>query len=246
MSVLFAIAALLSLHFLPHPAPVLTVAVFHARGAGAPANVGIAAEVSVPLDAPRTRPRLIAAPVAASTDVRLDSPMAREVVAAALRAQGLDDDLAALESLRSRARWSALLPEVRLRAARSTDDSQSTTSSSSVGDDETLWGVRGRTYLEARAAFRLDRLVFAEEELVTARLRQDVRERRDRVTHRALEALFAWQRADLDARDGESEEASLRQREARAVLDVLTSGWFSRRFPARTVSRAESASTSRR
>jgi hypothetical protein len=58
--------------------------------------------------------------------------------------------------------------------------------------------------------------------------RQDAR---SRLGTRTLEALFAWQRAQLDRNEAvsgsrEELEAALRVAEGEATLDVLTGGWF--------------------
>ncbi len=125
-----------------------------------------------------------------------------------------------------RARLSALLPEVRVRAAR-TDDARE--AQSDVTDDtaRTSATLGARFYMEGRLTWRLDRLAFADEEPGVERIRLERVELRSRLALRALEALFAWQRAELDARDGDSAEAGLRLLEAETTLDVLTGGWFS-------------------
>jgi hypothetical protein len=87
-------------------------------------------------------------------------------------------------------------------------------------------------WLEARATFRLDRLVFADEEIALERLREDRAVARQKLVDRVLDALFAWQRA-LVVRDDPSRDPEERARaavtaiEAEATLDVVTGGWMS-------------------
>ncbi|HEX5100018.1 MAG TPA: hypothetical protein VFV94_10985, partial [Polyangiaceae bacterium] len=158
--------------------------------------------------------------------------LARDSVAAAGNARHLAEREGDLDALATRARWSALMPEVRVRAARSRDDSlhlQPTLDDpyrySTIGGDGLL--------LEAQATFRLNRLVFADEEVAIERirvLRERVGEdRAERVTGR----LIRWHRAlSHERNDPEPERrarAALAREEAQMELDVLTDGWFGER-----------------
>ena len=85
--------------------------------------------------------------------------------------------------------------------------------------------------LEGRLTWRLDRLLFADDEPSLERLRLDREEARGKVAGKVLDALFQWQRARLalDAlKPGtrEATDATMRLVEAEAGLDVLTGGWF--------------------
>lgn len=155
--------------------------------------------------------------------------LARSAVQAAWRAVGLAPDDARVESMISRARWAALLPETRLRAMRIADEraSADVLSDSTRSYDSAGTGLS----LEARLTWRLDRLLFADEEPGLERIRMDHHEARMRLAGKVLEALFQWQRAWLDADSssrGSREEldAIVKAVEAEAVLDVLTAGWF--------------------
>lgn len=158
--------------------------------------------------------------------------LARDTVAAAGNARHLAEREGDLDGLATRARWSALLPEVRVRAARSRDDSlhmQPTLDDpyrySTIGGDGLL--------LEAQATFRLNRLVFADEEVAIERLRilreRVGEDRAERVTGR----LVRWHRALSYERNGSEPErrarAALERAEAQMELDVLTEGWFGER-----------------
>jgi hypothetical protein len=163
--------------------------------------------------------------------VAITPSTARDAVAAALRAARLSDPDARLDALASRARSSALLPELRIRATRLVDDAQNL---SPTEYDPARTTASGGTsvWLEARATWRLDRLVFADDEVPIERMRQERAEARTHVITRVLELLFAWQRAlALEADPGQTPEdhlaASLKVIECAATLDVLTDGWFS-------------------
>jgi hypothetical protein len=159
--------------------------------------------------------------------------MARAAVAAALEHAGLAERAARVERVASRARSSSLLPELRLRVTRLVDESQSLAPTEydpgriTASGGSSLW-------LEARATWRLDRLVFADEEVALERLREERAQVRDKLAQRVLELLFAWQRARAAEGDPtrlpeESARAGLEAAEAEAAIDVVTGGWLSRR-----------------
>jgi hypothetical protein len=92
--------------------------------------------------------------------------------------------------------------------------------------------VGANLVLEGRLTWRLDRTVYAGDEPTLERVRLERAEARAKLAERALQSLFAWARAGLDAREApegsrEEAEALLRVAEAAATLDVLTGGWFS-------------------
>ena len=135
-----------------------------------------------------------------------------------------------LDDLAARARYSSALPEVRLRAARRMDESE--TLSPTAYDPERVTASGGASlWLEARATFRLDRAVFADEEVRIERLREAQEERADRRRDEVLRLLFAWQRSLLGLARGlpGSEEcwsAWVEEQELAAALDAATRGWF--------------------
>jgi hypothetical protein len=162
-------------------------------------------------------------PLAVSTNV------ARACIRAALRMVGLSDDHR-LDSVAARSRSSAVLPELRLRALRTMGESGRVSLSE---DDPSRYVASGAAtnVLEARLTFRLDRLLFADEELAVERVRIDRSELRSRITAKALAALFEWQRAYCLANDpglasDDHRTAVLRELEACAILDAMTGGWF--------------------
>lgn len=164
--------------------------------------------------------------------VLLSPEMAREAVRAALKEACLLSPFERLDAVATRARVSALLPELRLRVTRQLDQSQAL---SPTEYDPTRVTASGGSslWLEARATFRLDRLVFADEEVPLEKHRDERAESRKKLVDRVLGDLFAWQRA-MAVRDDSSKEPEERVRaaievvEAEASLDVLTGGWLSR------------------
>lgn len=172
--------------------------------------------------------------------VGLTPRIARAAVEAAWRAASLDPDDARLDAIVSRARWSAVLPETRLRAIRFDDQRLST--DASVDTSRLRDSTGANLGLEARLTWRFDRLLYADDEPAFERMRLERHDARARIAGRVLEALFHWHRAWLEVRWAQAAsreareppgrpsrdevEASLRVMEAEATLDVLTNGWF--------------------
>ncbi len=158
--------------------------------------------------------------------------MARAAIAAALEHAGLEQSTSRVDRLAARARTSAALPELRLRVTRQLDDSQ-VLSPTEYDPDRVTATVKASWWFEARATFKLDKLVFADEEVALERMREDRLEAAKKLRERVLETLFAWQRA-LRTRDEPTAEpdaqmkAALAAIEAEVTLDVLTGGWFTR------------------
>lgn len=166
---------------------------------------------------------------------QVDTKWVRQLVVAAWVTAGLGESDSGLASLRARARLSALLPEARVRVLRS-DDARA--SYELVPDDaSTHRGTQQAGYTwEGRLTWRLDRLLFAEEELGIERLGNERRESRDKLRHRVLEAYFVYRRAEADLRvaiEGSREafESRLKLEEATTTLDALTAGFFSLHLP---------------
>lgn len=166
-------------------------------------------------------------------DLALTPRLARSAVAAAWRAAGLGADDSRLDAIVSRAHWSAVLPEARIRVIR-WDDTRLSLDTYTSDTNRLTDSAGARIGFEGRLTWRLDRLVYADDEPAFERLRLEQRDARTRVAAKVFEALFQWQRAALDLRSlpptqqGTRDEADVRLRllEAEAVLDVLTNGWF--------------------
>jgi hypothetical protein len=158
--------------------------------------------------------------------------MARAAIAAALEHAGLDAATGRVDRLATRSRTSSLLPELRLRVTRQLDDSQ-VLSPTEYDPDRVTATVKASWWFEARATFRLDKLVFADEEVALERMREERIEAGKKLRERVLATLFAWQKA-MRLRDDPSAEPEARTKaeweviEAEVTLDVLTGGWFGR------------------
>ena len=161
--------------------------------------------------------------------------LARDCVAAALRAAGLGVDDKSLDALVSRARESAWLPETRMRAMRLWTDANHVTTAATTDTASFYDSVGANLVLELRLTWRFERLLYSGDEPTIERVRLERQDARSRVATHVLEVLFAWQRARVAENDAppssrELEEARLRVAEALATLDVLTGGWFSARL----------------
>ncbi|HEY2511544.1 MAG TPA: hypothetical protein VGI39_11835, partial [Polyangiaceae bacterium] len=160
----------------------------------------------------------------------LDGAFARSAVRAAWRTSGIDVTDARIDDLIARSHLSAILPEARFRAVRTTADADHATTY--LNETGTLVSTVGSTMaLEGRLTWHLDRILYADDEPSLERLRMERQDARARVASRALELLFQWQRAllDLASADAGSRgelDANLRRVEAEVALDVLPGGWF--------------------
>lgn len=161
---------------------------------------------------------------------RLHPALVRRVVKAALRAAGMASRARALDELAARSRASALLPQLQLRGARGIDYSRRLAPTS---DDPNRYSEQGAAdlLLEVRLDFRLNRLLFASEEIAIERLRSERANARSRLVARVLAVLMQWERARAKAADptlaaSVRAKAELDRLEAELWLDVLTAGAF--------------------
>jgi hypothetical protein len=232
----------------------LSLAGFTRSAAAGPSEIGGFVVVGLPLDRmgklgtraamhEGTVPALSLASATTGAEgeaIGLTPRAARATVEIAWRAAGLGVDDARLDAIMARARWSAALPETRLRAIRYDDERLygDTTTDPTRSRDST----GARVGLEARLTWRFDRLLYGEDEPSFERMRMERHDARARIAGRVLEALFHWQRAWLEVRWAQAAsrdareppgrpsrdevEAALRVMEAEATLDVLTAGWF--------------------
>jgi hypothetical protein len=171
----------------------------------------------------RTHPRL---------GPELLSPLARGVVAAARKRAHLHESERAQSSLSARARWSAVLRDLRVRVARTRDETLRLTPTI---DDPNRFALAGgdALVLEGTATFKLGRLVFADEELAVERLRLERGRVAERLRARVLDRLFAWYSALSRLETADAEERprlEIERLSAEAELDVLTGGWFGERL----------------
>jgi hypothetical protein len=184
-------------------------------------------------------PRPSPSPPPSAPSFVVSSRLARAAVAAALRAAQHPESLSRIDGFRSRARLNALLPELWVRVARSTD--QSLRFAPTVDDPKNYSeaGAAGLLF-EARVAWHFDRLMFDSDELSVEKMRAERAEGAAKLGSKVLATLFAWQKSRLRAADaGATDEAralaALEEAEAVVELDVLTDGWFSSQIrPARS------------
>lgn len=163
------------------------------------------------------------------------SDFMQRTVGVAARVAGAAAERGRLDSLSARARASALLPELRLRALRNSDQALRWLPSADDPSRITQSDAAG-VVLEASATFRLDRLVFAHEELAVERLRQRAAEERlkleARVAQAVLELVRARQQAcSTDPNDPARTGPLLKLQELFELLDALTAGWFGGQAP---------------
>lgn len=123
---------------------------------------------------------------------------------------------------------SAALPELRLRVVRGAD--QSLRFVPTDADPYRAQATDGASMLyEARATWRLDRLVFADEEIAVERLRAERASERRKLLRAVIDAIGAYQRARgaPAASPEERAERDARLAAASATLDGLTDGAWS-------------------
>jgi uncharacterized protein DUF4912 len=174
-----------------------------------------------------------AAPGALPAALQVSAEELSVLSSAALRVAGLAAAVdGRLDGMAARARSSALLPELRLRATQSND--QALRLSYADADPYRTQTTGGSALLfEARATWRLDRMLYADDEVAVEKMRVEVREQRQRVLVKLAEAVGAWQRAqgvllDSEASPRERADAGARAAGAAVLLDTLTGGAWSR------------------
>lgn len=150
----------------------------------------------------------------------------RKLLRAAWRNAGLEDQ--EQERLATRARQSALLPEVRLRGMKSNDQMLRYMPLNEEDLRAQSTGQAGMLY-EIRLDFRLGQLIFSDEEVAIARLKQEREQQRQRITQRLTELLTLWHKSVARASvpglsEEEQVEADSTVVAAEAALDLLTDG----------------------
>jgi hypothetical protein len=157
-------------------------------------------------DAPRPQPRGV---------------LARGCVRAAIEAAGVARELERLDDASMRARVSGLVPELRLRVARVVDEDQSL--SPTEYDPERITASGGSSvWIEGRATFRLERLVFADEEVALEKMRGERRKLEREIADDVLKSFAVWQRASSALATSDIDD------ETRTKLDE-SSGWWKKR-----------------
>lgn len=145
---------------------------------------------------------------------RVAGPRVGEVLAQAYRAAGLHRSPG--RGWVRRARLAGLLPSVAVRTGRNT--------SWQDADPDIDRG----TSIEARASWRLDRLLFDGRELQVASIEAARRRERRQLGSQVIRAYYHWQRTAAAATA--QPRMTSRAEEAAAELDALTDGWFSQQL----------------
>lgn len=173
----------------------------------------------------------VARPATPELTLPVTKQAARSIVVAAWRASGIVDD-ERIDGMLARAHTSALLPEVHLKAARRIDDEVYAPTPADVTYSY-AYPDRVDTTFEARLTWKLERLVYSNQEPALERLRLERGDTRARIAARVLGILSEWQRAWVDLHTvppdaPASLDAVMRLSDAEASLDVMTAGYFSR------------------
>lgn len=207
---------------------------------GAPTPPPAASSPPPPAPLPPTAQPVVAA-AAHPTATALCYPLIRDLLVVALRVGGYRATQRRLRSLSRRSRSSTLLPELRLRGGRTTEQLLRLTPTEA---DPTRYVQSGQAgmFFDATLSWRLHRLVFADEELRVETLRDQQSAAEAALLKRVLVSLFAWERARLVRRNSslsaeDQASAAFDQLEAEITLDVMTDGWFSRHVGGEAVQR---------
>lgn len=139
--------------------------------------------------------------------------------------------LKALSSLTKRSRWSGLVPELRLRGVYGFDRTVSQQDSSGIypGDLTTRGGHD--SLIEGRLSFRLDRLVYGDQEAGLNQRRREIRLHEEKRKRDALVLLSTWldarrRRAHPDLAPEQLFKLLREEQEALLSLYIMSDGWF--------------------
>lgn len=165
-----------------------------------------------------------------AASISIPPELLRASIRSALKHAHLEDAAARVDAMASRARGAALLPELRLRVSRLVDEEQAL-SPTEYDPHRTTASGGTSLWLEARASWRLDRLVFSDDEPAFEKMRWERAEAREKLTAKVLELLVAWMRAKAgllkeELSEEERMELELKAMEAEMGLDALTGGMW--------------------
>ena len=155
--------------------------------------------------------------------------IAQRAARIAVKTSGLTESDIEIERMATRARASALLPEVRVMAKGISAGPRDYISD--TGSVATSY--YGPSYsVEASMTFHLERLAYSGQEARLERLRLERVEARTRITQKVIDEIARWSKATAEERDSpdgtdQHAEATARRVAAQMALDVWTAGWFS-------------------
>jgi hypothetical protein len=168
------------------------------------------------------------APVCPTADL---GALGQQASTEAIRHVGLGASDEQVDALQTRARVSALLPDLRVRGLETAANARDYVSGT-TGDVSTTFYPPSQL-VEGSLVFHLDRLVYSGQEPRLERLRLERIEARAHLTQRVIEELSRWARACADEAESpagtdQHADAAARRANAAMALDVWTGGWFSR------------------
>ena len=154
----------------------------------------------------------------------------------AVKTAGLTESDSEIERMATRARASALLPELRVMAK-----GVSAGPRDYISDTGTVaTSYFGPSYsIEGSLTFHLERLAYSGQEARLERLRLERIEARSRITQRVIDEIARWSKATSEERDSpegadQHADATARRVAAQMALDVWTGGWFSEYLEGKT------------
>jgi hypothetical protein len=155
--------------------------------------------------------------------------IAQRAAHVAIRLAGLTEGDGEIDRMASRARMSALLPELRVRAQQTSAGLRDYISDTGALDTS-YYGPS--TVIEGTLTFHFDRLAYSGQEARLERLRLERIEARSRITQRVIDEMSRWSKSTAEERDSPEgtdarSEATARRISAQMALDVWTGGWFS-------------------
>ncbi len=146
-------------------------------------------------------------------------------------AQGFQNEQARMARLVKRSRRSGLVPELRLRGVYGFDQTTSLADATGIYPGETTTRGGRDSLAEVRLAFRLDRLVYGDQETTLERHRTTQKEAQKKVAQTAVDLVLKWWQAERATENpellpDEHEALVLRAEQALVSLYLLTDGWF--------------------
>lgn len=155
----------------------------------------------------------------------------REVMVRLEHNQGFLTEEARIARLARRSRRSGLAPELRLRGVYGFDQTTSLEDATGLYPGETTTRGGRDSLAEVRLTFRLDRLVYGDDETTLERHRTSQRDVQRKITQTAVDLVLKWWQSERGADDPEllpeeQAECAARAEAALVNLHLLTGGWF--------------------
>ncbi len=155
--------------------------------------------------------------------------IAQRAAHVAIKTAGLTESDGEVDRMAHRARMSALVPELRVRAqGTSAGTREYVTDTGAL--ETSYFGPSG--LIEGSLIFHFDKIGYSGQEARLERLRLERIEARSRITQRVIDEISRWSKATAEERDTPEgtdarADATARRVSAQMALDVWTAGWFS-------------------